>query len=227
MGSVDGMAAAAALNDAIARLDVRFGARTVVTATSAADRARQRRFLTGTSFDRLSGGIEAGSVLALVGEGTCGKVTMALRAVAGAQREGGMALWVDGARSFDALAARRTGVDLARTIVVRARSGPEIVLAAGAGLRSEGFRLVVVDLGPAFAQAASIDALAPVLPHARGSTAALVVVADAPAMRLALPTFAFERVSWEERHGRTTGWTFAARKLGDAADDRAVLREAV
>lgn len=221
------MAAAAALTDAIARLEVRYGAQAVATATTAADRARERRFLTGTSFDHLTGGIGPGSAVALVGEGTCGKVTLALRAVAGAQREGATALWIDGARSFDAVAAHRGGIDLRRVIVVCARTGAEVLLAAGAGLRSEGFRLVVVDLGPSFAQVASPDSLAPILPQVRGSTSALLVVADAPARRLSLPTYAFERVSWQQRHGRTTGWTFAARKLGDAADDRAVLHEAV
>lgn len=221
------MAAAAALSEAIARLDLRFGARTVVAATSAADRTRDRRFLTETSFDRLTGGIEPGSAALLTGEGTCGKVTLAFRAVAGAQKDGANALWVDGARSFDPVAAHRTGVDLARLIVVRARTAAEVQLAAGAGLRSEGFRLVVVDLGPGFAQIASPDALASVLPHVRGSTSALLVVSDAPAMRLQVPTFSFERVSWEQRHGRTSGWTFAVRRLGDPQDERAVLREAV
>lgn len=220
------MAAAAALTNAIARLDVRYGARTVVTATSAADRTGERRFLTGTSFDRLTGGIDPGSALALVGEGTCGKVTLAFRAVAGAQRNGATALWVDGARSFDAVAAHRSGVDLARLIVVRARSRDEVLVAAGAGLRSEGFRLVVVDLGPAFAQVASPDSLAPIIPHVRGSTSALVVVADSPAMRLSMPTFSFERVSWEHRHGRTTGWTFAVRRLG-ADDAEMPIRQAI
>jgi predicted ATP-dependent serine protease len=221
------MAAAAALNEAIAKLDVRFGARTVITATATADRARQRRFLTETPFDRVSGGIAPGSALALVGEGTCGKVTLALRAVAGAQQGGATALWIDGARSFDAVAAHRAGVDLGRVVVVRARTSAEVLLAAGAGLRSAGFRMVVVDLGPSFAQVASPDALAPILAHASGSTSALVVVADAPPVRLSLPTFAFERVAWERRHGRTTGWTFAVHRLGDPADERAVLQEAV
>lgn len=220
------MAAAAALAEAIAHLDVRFGARTTVTATTAADRTRQRRFVTGTSFDRLTGGIEPGAVVALVGEGTCGKVTLALRAVAGAQRDGAMALWVDGARSFDAVAAQRAGVDVRRVVVVRARTGAEVVLAAGAGLRSDGFRIVVVDLGPSFAQVASVDALGPVLPHARGSTSALAVVADAPAMRLAMPTFAFERVSWERRDGRTVGWSFAVRR-SDAADSEQAILQAI
>lgn len=214
---------ATALTEALAKLDVRYGARTVLTAKTAADRARQRSFGTGTSFDRISGGIEPGSVLALTGEGTCGKVSLALRAVAGAQRDGGTALWVDPARSFDPLAARRAGVDLHRVVVARARSCDEVLLAAGAGLRSEGFRIVVVDLGPSFAQVASADRLAPILAHARGSTSALVVVADQPARLLAIPTFAFERVGWDRRRGRTAGWTFAVGRLGDVSGEQAIV----
>jgi predicted ATP-dependent serine protease len=221
MGSVT---VALALNEAISRLEGRFGARTVVTATVADGQARARRSVTGTSFDRLSGGgIEPGSALAFTGAGTCGKVTLALRAVAGAQCEGGTALWVDPTRSFDPLAAQRAGIDLARILVVRAPTSDAVFVAASSGLRSEGFRLVVVDLGPAFASATSVDDLAPVLPHVRGSTAALVVLTDAPASRLALPTYVFERVAWEEDHGRTAGWAFAIRKVGDPRDERAIL----
>lgn len=221
------MAVAAALTEAIARLDGRFGARTVTTATAAAGRTSERRFLTETSFDRLSGGIEAGSAVALVGEGTCGKVTLAMRAVTGAQRDGATALWIDGPRSFDPVAAHRAGVDLSRLVVVRARTREELLLAAGAGLRSEGFRIVVVDVGPSFAQVATADALSAVVPHVRGSTSALVLISDAPPVRLPVPTFAFERIEWQHRHGRTAGWTYAVRKLGDAGARPALLQEAV
>lgn len=221
---------ATALAEAIFCLDGRFGARTVVTATAADGRSRERRFATETSFDLLVGGIEAGSVLALAGEGTCGKVTLAHRAVAGAQQGGGTVLWIDPSCSFDPLAAERAGVDLRRVLVVRARTREAVLTAAGAGLRSEGFRLVVADLGPSFAAVATADDLAPVLAHVRGSTSALLVLADAPAHRIALPTFAFERVAWERRYGRTAGWTFAVRrssrgdpKLGDPRDERAIL----
>lgn len=215
-----------ALADAIARLDVRFGARTVASATDAADAARRRCFLTGTSFDRISGGIATGAAVSLVGEGTCGKVTLAFRAVAGAQRCGGTALWVDPARSFDPGAARRAGVDLRRVIVARARGLDEVVLCSGAALRSEGFRLVVVDLGPSFAAVASPDGIAPVLPHVRGSTAALLVLSERPGQRVALPTFAFERAEWERTGGRTLGWTTLVRRVGAARDDRAVVHVA-
>ncbi len=218
------MPAATALAEAIASLDVRFGSRTVAAATAAMERAGQRRSFTGTSFDRISGGLGPGEIATLTGDGTCGKVTLAFRAVAGAQQEGGMALWADAARSFDPLAAQRCGIDLRRLIVVRPPSREDVILAARAALRSEGCRMVTVDLGPSFAAAGSIDDLAPLLPHARGSTAALLLLADAPARRLALPTFAFERVAWESRHGRTSGWSFAVRKVGAVRGERAVLQ---
>lgn len=218
---------ATALAEAIAKLDVRFGARTVTPAAVAADRERQRRFLTDTPFDAISAGIASGSAIVLAGKGTCGKVTVALWAVAGAQRDGGAALWVDPARSFDPLAAARAGVDTRRAVVVRAQDREEVLLATGAGLRSEGFRIVVVDLGPSFAQATSADGLAEILPHARGSTSALVVIADAPPQRISATTFLFERAGWERRHGRTAGWAFAVHRLGDPSDERALLREAV
>ncbi len=221
------MGAAAALADAIATLDARFGARAVTTAARAAEHTGARRFLTGTAFDRLTGGIAPGSALALVGEGTCGKVTTALRAVAGAQAEGATAMWIDGGRSFDPLAARRCDIDLRRVIVVRPRAADAVLAAAGAALRSVGFRIVVVDLGPSFAPITSIDGLTPLLPQARGSTSALVIVADAPPVRVRVPTFVFERAGWEQRHGRTSGWTFAVRPAGGAADDAATLKVAV
>src|SRR5438552_1038266 len=73
--------------------------------------------------------------------------------------------------------------------------------------RIEGFRLVVVDTGPAFAGIGS-DELAPVLPSVRGSPAALLVVSEDRGRRVAIPTCTFERVSWERRFERTVGWTF-------------------
>ncbi|MBI2773346.1 MAG: hypothetical protein HYX56_02495 [Chloroflexi bacterium] len=184
-----------ALAEAISHLDVRFGARTVTTATAAADRAGERRFVTGTSLDRLADGIAPGSAVALTGEGSCGKVTLAYRAVAGAQASGGMALWVDPARSLDPVSAWRCGVDLRRLIVVRARTLAEVTLAAGAALRSVGFRLVVVDLGPSFAQVGSADQLEPLLANARGSTSALVIVSDHPPRRISLPVLTSEKAA--------------------------------
>jgi hypothetical protein len=131
-----------------------------------------------------------------------------------------MAAWIDPTASFDPLAAQRANVDLDRLVVVRAR-GAGVALATAAALRSEGFRLVVVDVGEPLLGGVKIDDIAPALPTVRGSPAALLVVGGERGRRVAIPTFVFERVAWERRFDRTVGWSFAVRRAH--ASDRALF----
>jgi RecA/RadA recombinase len=200
----------AALARAIASVEGRFGTHVLAHGAATERRTSERRIVTASSLDTLTPGLASGAPLAFVGTGTTGKVALAHRAAAGAQRDGGTVLWVDPTGTFDPLAALRAGVDLARVFVVRARTRDDVLLAAGAALRSDGFRLAVVDTGPRLAPqsaVARIDDLAPLLPMVRASAAALLVLSDARATRLAIPTFTVARVAWQERFGRTTGWT--------------------
>ena len=202
--------ATAALAGAIASVEGRFGTHVLAHGAVAERRAGERRIQTDSSLDTLTPGLASGAPLAFVGTGSTGKVALAHRAAAGAQRDGGTVLWIDPSASFDPLAALRAGVDLERVFVVRARTREDVLLAAGAALRSNGFRLAVVDTGPQLAAGSSsirIDDLAPLLPIVRSSPAALLVISDARAMRLAIPTVAVARVAWAQRFGRTTGWT--------------------
>ena len=202
---------APALAEAIARIESRYGTRAVVHGDVAERQDGERRISAGTSLDRVTGGgIRAGEPLAFVGPATAGKLALALSVAVAAQREGGMAAWIDPSASFDPHAALRAGVDLDRLVIVRARDADEVLLAGSAVLRSEGFRLLVVDLGPSFASRCTVDDLAPLLPVVRGSPAALVVVAEQRAQRLALPIVRVEPVGWQRRFGRTVGWSFAA-----------------
>ena len=199
------------LAEAIARIETRYGTRAVVRGDVAERQDGERRISAGTSLDRVTGGgIRAGEALSFIGPATAGKLALALSVAAAAQREGGMAAWIDPSASFDPLAALRAGVDLDRLVVVRATSADEVLLAGSAVLRSEGFRLAVVDLGPSFASRCDIDALAPLIPMVRSSPAALLVVAEQRGRRLALPTVRVDRVTWQQRFGRTVGWSFAA-----------------
>jgi hypothetical protein len=122
--------------------------------------------------------------------------------------------------AFDPLAAQRACVDLERLIVIRAR-GEGIVLATAAALRSEGFRLVVVDAGDRELGGVAVDEIAPALAAVRGSPAALLVVAGERGHRMAIPTFVFERVSWTRQFERTVGWSFAVGRAH--ANDRALF----
>lgn len=197
-----------ALAEAIASVEGRFGTHVLAHGAVAERQAGERRIPFGGSLDAQTPGLGSGAPLAFVGGGTSGKVALAHRAAAGAQRDGGTVLWIDPAATFDPLAALRAGVDLARVFVVRATTRDDVLLAAGAALRSDGFRLAVVDTGPQLSPSRiGIDDLAPLLPIVRSSPAGLLVISDVRAQRLAIPTFSFARVAWAERFGRTTGWT--------------------
>jgi hypothetical protein len=208
---------APALADAIARIESRYGTRAVVRGDVAERQESERRIEARSSLDAVThGGIRAGEPLAFVGPISSGKHALAFTVAAAAQREGGMAAWIDPSASFDPLAALRAGVDLDRLVVVRARNADEVLLAGSAALRSEGFRLAVIDVGPSFASCCRVDDLAPLVSAVRGSPAALLVIAEERGRRLALPTVRVEPVAWQRRFGRTVGWSFAA----GAADSR-------
>lgn len=200
---------ATGLATAMARIEGRFGVHALALGGTSERRRNELVIATETSLDRIiGGGLAAGEPLAFVGPPSVGKLSLALRATAGAQAQGGMAAWIDPLASFDPLAARRAGVDLERLIIIRAR-GANVALATAAALRSEGFRLVVVDAGDRSFGGIDVDLLAPALPAVRGSPAALLVVSGERGRRVAIPTFVFERVAWERRFDRTVGWSLA------------------
>ena len=200
---------ASGLANAIARIEGRFGVHALARGGTSERHRSELVLTTGISLDRvLDGALAAGEPLAFVGPPSVGKVSLALRVVARAQAQGGMVAWIDPTASLDPLSARRAGVDLERLIVVRAR-GDGVALAAAAALRSEGFRLVVVDAGDRVLGGIDVDDVAPALAAVRGSPAALLIVAGEQGRRVAIPTFIVERVAWETRFDRTVGWSFA------------------
>jgi hypothetical protein len=202
---------APALAEAIARIESRYGTHAVVRGDVAERQDGERRIHAGTSLDRVTGGgIRAGEPLAFVGPATAGKLALALTVAGAAQREGGMAAWIDPSATFDPLAALRAGIDHDRLVVIRASDADAVRLAGAAVLHSEGFRLLVVDLGPSFAARCAADDLAPLIPIVRGSPAALLIIAERRGARLAVPTVRVEPIAWQERFGRTVGWSFAA-----------------
>jgi len=187
------------LANAIARIEGRFGVHALARGETSERHRSEIVIATKTSLDHLiGGGLVAGEPLAFVGPPSVGKLSLALRAVVGAQLQGGTVAWVDPTASFDPRAAECAGVNLERVIVFRAPRDA-VALAVAAALRSEGFRLGGVD----------IDDLAPALPAVRGSPAAFLVVAAKRGRRVAVPAFVFERLAWERRFDRTVGWSFS------------------
>ena len=192
---------------ALAHIEGRYGAHALARGDAAERHRAETVIPTGTSLDQiLRGGLAVGEPIAFIGPPSVGKVAVALRGVVGAQAQGGMVAWIDPTASFDPLAAQRARVDLDRTVVVRTR---EVALATAAALRSEGFRIVVVDMGHVDLAGIPVDDLAPALVAVRGSPAALLVIAGECGRRVAVPTYLFEHVGWERKFGRTVGWSFS------------------
>src|SRR5256885_10658036 len=201
--------AANELANAIARIEGRLGVQALARGGTSGRTRSDLIIATKSSLDRvIGGGLVAGEPIAFIGPPSVGKLQLALRATASAQTQGGMAAWIDPTASFDPLAAQRANVDLERLVVVRAR-GARLALATAAALRSEGFRLVVVDVGDAAFGGANVDDIAPALSAVRGSPPALLVVAGERGRRVAIPTVVFDPVAWERRFDRTVGWSFA------------------
>jgi len=212
------------LAGAIAHIEGRFGVHALARGETSERRRGEIVIATKTSLDRvIGGGLAAGEPLAFVGPPSVGKLSLALRAVAGAQAQGGMAAWIDPTASFDPLAAERAGIDLERVMVVRAPRDA-VALATASALRSEGFRLVVVDAGEQVFGGTDVDDLAPALPAVRGSPAALLVIAAKRGRRVAVPAVVFERVAWERRFDRTVGWSFS---VGSARGESHIDRRAI
>ena len=119
------------------------------------------------------GGIPRGKLTEFTGPASSGKLTLALRALATALAEGGVAAYIDLPGTFYPPAAAAMGIDLERLVVVRPEDGAAAVKAGSILLLSEGFDAVLLDLGRARVHP---DALARLTDLAAWSRAAMMAV---------------------------------------------------
>jgi RecA/RadA recombinase len=94
------------------------------------------------------GGVPRDAALALRGDGSSGKTTLALRLAAEAQAAGSIVAWLDVGRSFDPVEAAARGVRLPWLVVVTPADLGEGLSIAGALLGGRAVDVLVVDLPP-------------------------------------------------------------------------------
>lgn len=99
-------------------------------------------------FDALlpAGGLPLGQAVELMGEPASGRVSLALRAVAAAQRERRLGAYVDGPGALYPPSAAALGVDLSRLLIVRPKAPGQLAWSAVQLARSGAFACVVLDL---------------------------------------------------------------------------------
>ncbi len=103
------------------------------------------------------GGIPRGRVIEIFGPESSGKTTVALHCIAQAQKEGGMAAFIDAEHALDPLYAKNLGVDIANLLVSQPDNGEQALEIAEALVRSGAIDVVVIDSVAALVPKAELD----------------------------------------------------------------------
>lgn len=103
------------------------------------------------------GGFPRGRVIEIFGPESSGKTTVALHGIAQAQRQGGMAAFVDAEHALDPLYAKNLGVDIENLLVAQPDSGEQALEITEALVRSGAIDVVVVDSVAALVPKAELD----------------------------------------------------------------------
>lgn len=103
------------------------------------------------------GGLPKGRVIEIFGPESSGKTTVALHAIAQAQKEGGMAAFIDAEHALDPLYARRLGVDINNLLVSQPDYGEQALEIAEALVRSGAIDIIVIDSVAALVPKAELD----------------------------------------------------------------------
>ena len=103
------------------------------------------------------GGLPRGRVVEIYGPESSGKTTVALHAVANAQKAGGNAAFIDAEHALDPEYARKLGVDVDNLLVSQPDTGEQALEIADMLIRSGGLDIIVIDSVAAHVPKAEID----------------------------------------------------------------------
>jgi recombination protein RecA len=103
------------------------------------------------------GGFPRGRVIEIFGPESSGKTTAALQVIAQAQKQGGMAAFVDAEHALDPIYAKKLGVDVDNLLVSQPDYGEQALEIAEALVRSNAIDVLVVDSVAALVPKAELD----------------------------------------------------------------------
>ncbi|MBD3344342.1 MAG: recombinase RecA [Chitinivibrionales bacterium] len=103
------------------------------------------------------GGWPKGRIVEIFGPESSGKTTLALHAIANAQKQGGIAVLVDAEYAFDSAYARRLGVDVDNLLVSQPDTGEQALEIVDTLVRSGAIDIIVVDSVAALVPSAEIE----------------------------------------------------------------------
>jgi RecA/RadA recombinase len=103
------------------------------------------------------GGLPRGRVIEMYGPESCGKTTLALHAVAEAQKAGGTACFIDVEHALDTDYAANLGVDMTELYIAQPQSGEQALEIMDTLIRSGSMDLIVLDSVAALVPRAELE----------------------------------------------------------------------
>lgn len=103
------------------------------------------------------GGMPKGRIIEVYGPESSGKTTVALHTVAEAQKQGGIAAFIDAEHALDPIYAKALGVDIDNLIISQPDTGEQALEIAEALIRSGAIDIIVVDSVAALVPKAEIE----------------------------------------------------------------------
>lgn len=103
------------------------------------------------------GGYPRGRVIEIYGPESSGKTTLAIHAIAEAQKAGGIAAFIDAEHAFDRFYAAKLGVDVENLLISQPDNGEQALEIAEQLIRSSAIDIVVIDSVAALTPKAEIE----------------------------------------------------------------------
>ncbi len=103
------------------------------------------------------GGYPKGRVIEIYGPESSGKTTLAIHAIAEAQKLGGIAAFIDAEHAFDSYYAQKLGVDVDNLLISQPDNGEQALEIADSLIRSSAIDIIVIDSVAALTPKAEIE----------------------------------------------------------------------
>src|SRR5450631_1972326 len=150
----------AALNNALAQIERQFGKGSIMKLGDFQDKMAFDVVPSGSIALDLAlgvGGFPRGRIIEIYGPESSGKTTLALHAIAEAQKRGGTCAFVDAEHSLDPIYARKLGVDVDNLLISQPDAGEQALEICDTLVRSEAVDVVVIDSVAALVPRAELE----------------------------------------------------------------------
>ena len=148
-----------ALDSAMSQIERQFGKGSIMRLGSTAHQKIAHISTGALSLDLALGigGVPRGRIVEVYGPESSGKTTLALHIVAEAQRNGGLAAFVDAEHALDPIYAKAVGVDIDELLISQPDTGEQALEIADTLIRSGALDVLVIDSVAALVPRAEIE----------------------------------------------------------------------